>query len=279
MNIISAFIKGIIYSFSMLTPVSYTGHEGLFRFLTVNLTKGGYDSILPLVIQLPVIISLLYFLKRDLKELYVTLGSLLKDIKEKKFDVNTKDYDKKFLLMILFGAFVLILTPLFSFIFRAMSSNLLIISFAFIVSSFFIMGAQRVKEKNLKESNETILNAIATSFFKLLACLPGISGIGGMYFAGVYNGFRREVSLKFAYIITLIFTVFSFIGNVISLFIYNINISYSVFYYIFLFMGALGAGGFSIYLYGISVKNKKTYYFAVYNIVIAVITFAIWLRG
>lgn len=279
MNIISAFIKGIIYSFSMLTPVSYMGHESLFRFSGMNLTKGGYDSILPLVIHIPAIVALLYFLKKDLKEFFITSGSLLKDIKEKKFDINTKDYNKKFVLMILFGAFVLVLTPLFELVFKLLGSNLLITSFAFIISAFFIIGAQRVKEKNLKERNETILNAIAVSFFKLFSCLPGISGIGGMYFAGVYNGFRRETALKYAYIITLIFTVFSFIRNIISLFIYNINIYYSVFYYIFFFIGALGASGFSIYLFALSEKNKKTHYFAVYNIVIAVITFAIWLRG
>ena len=279
MSIRSAFFKGIIYAVSMLTPLSYSGHDSLFRFTGLNLTKGGYDNILPLVVQLPVIITLVYFLKKDLGLLLSSSGSLLKDIKEKNFNINTDKKDKKLVLMVLFGGFTLILTLLFELIFKGLTSNLIITTLGFLISALFVIGANLVKERTLKESNETILNSMYVALFQAFSVIPGISGFGGMYFAGVKCGFKREFSMKFAYILTLVWTFSSFIRNIILLIINGINIHFGVFYYIFAFLGALGISLISIYGFEKAFKHKKTIYFAIYNIAVAVIVFTIWLRG
>lgn len=279
MNIISAFFKGILYVFSFLTPLSYEGMDGLIYHTNFNLTKGGYDSILPLVTTFSVILAIVYFLKSDLILLYKTSGCLLKDIKEKNLNLDTKEEDKKHLLMLIFGAFTLILTPLFELLFKVMRGNLVIISSGLILSSIFIIMAEYVNEKNLKTSNETILNAVGVSVFKMLSIIPGISSVAGMYYISLVCGFTKKFAYKFIYLITLIWAVFSFLRNIIMLIIHGVTVNYGVFYYIFFALGAIGVSGFSIYLFNKAIDYKKTHYFAVFNIILAIITLLIFIRG
>ena len=279
MSILSAFLKGILYAFSFLTPLSYEGTDGLLNYTNFNLTKGGYDSILPLVVSFSAILSIVYFLKSDLILLYKTSGCLLKDIKEKKLNLDTKEEDKKHLLMLIFGGFTLILTPLFELLFKGMRGNLIIIAIGLLLSSFFIIMADRTAEKNLKTSNETILNAVGVSVFRMFSVIQGISGIAGMYYISLMCGFTKKFAFKFTYLITLIYSVFSFLRNIIMLFVNGVTVNYGVFYYIFFTIGAVGISGFSIYLFNKAIEFKKTHYFAVYNIILAIITFLIFIRG
>lgn len=279
MEILRALLKGIISGFTMLTPVSYTGHETLFRFTNVNLTKGGYDSILPLVIQIAVIISLVYFLRKDLLLIFKTSGLLLKDIKGKNIDIKTEDKPKRLVYMIIISSSILILAPLFELIFKGMSSNLMVVALAFITTAVFIIMSQNIKESTLKEENQTVFNSLSIGIFKLLSIIPGLSGIGGMYFAGLINGFTREFALKFTYIITLISVTASFVRNIIVMLISGATVIYSIWYYIVAFLGALLIGGVAVYIYNLAVRRKHTLYFAVYNIVIGALILMIWIRG
>ena len=279
MNIISAFFKGILYVFSFLTPLSYEGMDGLIYYTNFNLITGGYDSILPIITSFSVILAIVYFLKSDLFLLYKTSGCLLKDIKEKKLNLDTKEEDKKHLLMFIFGSFTLVFTPLFELLFKGMRGNTVIISLGLILSAFFIIMSGFIKEKNLKSSNETILNAVSVSVFRMLSIIPGLSGVAGMYFISLVSGFTKEFAFKFTYLITLVWAVFSFIRNIIMLFIHGVTVNYGVFYYIFFTIGAIGISGFSIYLFKKSIENKKTHYFGIFNIILAIITFLIFIRG
>lgn len=279
MEIISAFFKGIIYSISLLSPVSYSGFESLFRFTGMNLTKGGYDSILPLVIHFACLIGLCCFLRRDLKTVFTTAGSLLKNIKAEKIDLNTDEPKKKLLYMIFFGSLTLILSPVISLLTVRISGNLVVTSAGFLISALFIILAGRVKERSLKESNHTIFNAIPVAAFFLLGMIPGVSGIAAMYFAGCRNGFKKDFTLKYISYIILSWIFFSFLIKLIKVFTGGIICHFGVLYYIFAFLGALGASGFALYLFGLAGKNKKMGYYAIVNAVIAVIAFVIWIRG
>ena len=160
-----------------------------------------------------------------------------------------------------------------------MRGNTVIISLGLILSAFFIIMSGFIKEKNLKSSNETILNAVSVSVFRMLSIIPGLSGVAGMYYISLVSGFTKEFAFKFTYLITLVWAVFSFIRNIIMLFIHGVTVNYGVFYYIFFTIGAIGISGFSIYLFKKSIENKKTHYFGIFNIILAIITFLIFIRG
>ena len=279
MNFLSPILKGIIGVFALLTPLSYSGHEGLINYVNVDMTGKGYDCILPLIIELSVISGLIYFLRKDLYEVFCKTGSLLKDIKEKTFDIGTKDFGKKLVFMLLFGCITYIFVPLAKFLTKGIVSYLPVVCAGFLVSGYFVARAEKVKEKTLKESNETILNGILVAFFYSFSYIPGFSGIGGMYFAGVLSGFRKETAIKYAYFITLIFTSISFICNLVSLGYNEITINYGIFSYIAAFIGGLGASIGATLLLTHCVKNKKMTGFVFYNAVIAIITLIIWIRG
>lgn len=278
MEIIKLFFNGIISGFNMLIPVSYSGHKKLYSYLSENLTGGGYDSILPLVIQLGAIISLVYYLRSDLISIFKTVFSLIRGILKKEFSLKPKTREINNVYMIILAVAVFIFTPLFSKLFNEMSKNLLIISVAFLISAIFLYIADNTKEKKLSEKNETPFNAVSVGIFKLISLMPGFSAVGGMYFAGILNGFTKEFSLKFTYIITLFATFISFIKNIIGLF-YNFSAIYNLFGYISAFIGALFLSGIAIYLVAMAVKKSHLKYFGFYNFIIAIFIFLIWMRG
>ena len=272
MSIIYGFLRGILSVFSLLTPLSYSGHDSLFRYLSFDLKVGGYDSILPLIVKLAVIISISYFLKKDLVSLFKSTGSLLKNNKENK---NKHPLP----LMVFAGGIVMLLMLPLRILFKGISDYIIIAVVGFILSAVFIISSLKVKEKNLKESNESILNGMVVAFFNVLSCIPGVSGFGGMYYGGLISGFRREFAVKYAYILTLLWAVCSFIYELIFGFVSGFIFNFDILYYIFFAIGAIGIGGVSIFAVSKAIQNKKTLWFAFYNIAIGIITLLIMIRG
>lgn len=272
MNIIYGFLKGIILAFSALTPLSYSGHNSLFSYLSFNLETGGYDSILPLVVKLSVILSVSCFLKKDLAGLFKSAGSLLKNSKEENEDNN-------FLYMVFSGSLVLLLMIPLRLLFKGIDNFIIITAIGFFLSAVFVIHGMKAKEKNMKKSNESVLNGIIVAFFKVISLIPGVSGFGGMYYAGLISGFKREFAIKYAYIITFIWAVFSFIYDLILSFTGGFIFNFSILYYIGFALGALGIGGVAVYSVYKAVENKKTGWFAFYNIAIGIITLLIMMRG
>lgn len=278
METLKAFFSGIFGGFNTLVPVSYEGHKKLSQHLYVNMNGGGYDSILPVVIQLGAIIALIYFLRNDLLELFKTAGHLFKDILNKSFSIKNETKETNRFYMVVMTSAVFILTPVFSFIFSSMSKNFLVVSIAFLISGIFLYMAENTNEEKLSEKNEVPINAIPVGIFKLLSIVPGFSGLGGMYFCGMLNGFTKEFSLKFSYIITLVAMLASFTSNIVDLF-FSINVIHNVFAYILAFIGATVLSYLAIELTSLAMRKKCLKYFGFYNIIVAIFIFLIWIRG
>lgn len=272
MNLIYGFLKGLLSVFSALTPLSYSGHDSLFRYLSFDLESGGYDSILPLTVKLAIIISISYFLKKDLVSLFKGAGSLLKNNKENSKELNL-------LYTVFAGGLVLLLMIPLRLLLKGIESVILITACGFFLSALYIIHGMRVKEKNLKESNESILNGIIISFFKVLSVIPGISGFGGMYYGGLISGVRREYAVKYAYLITLVWAVFSFIYELILNLSGGFVFNFGILYYIGFFLGAVGIGGIAVYSVYKAIESKKMHWFIIYNVGIGILTLLILVRG
>ena len=276
---IYALIKGIAYAFSMLLPLSEKGLDAFFYYTNINITEEGYDYILPLVMQIGVLIPLWYFLKKDLSKILNGLGSLFSDIKEKKLDLNTKEEDKKMALTLIFGGFVLLLAPLFYLLVKRFQFNMYVASLGFLVTSLLLIKALRVNEKSLKERNETVLNGMIISFFKIFSLIPGVSGVGIMYFAGLINGIKKDYTIKLTYLITFIWTFVLLSKNFILAVFGLSKVHYGLFYYILAFLGAVLTGNIGIYLFKSNIKNNNTMRFVIVNVIMAVIFITVKLRG
>ena len=100
-----------------------------------------------------------------------------------------------------------------------------------------------------------------------------------MYFSGALNGFKREFTVKYSYFIILIWMLSGFIKNLVMVFSGFFNPHFGAFYYIFLGLGALVASWGSAYLLSLALKEKKVWYYIIYNIILAFIVFVIWIRG
>ena len=213
MEFIRVLISGIIGGFTCVSPISWEGHLKLGEFLYLDTAKPVSDSIFPLVVRLAVIISLIYFLKDTLVSLGKAVLEIVRDISSKSFKLENGKRNRNDLFMIIFASVLFVLFPLVSALFKGMSANLLTVAGCFIISGLFLYYADNTKEKKLSEKNENPLNALPVGIFNLFSVMPGLSGISGMYFAGMLNRFTKEFSFRFTLMLTLVYTVFSFIRH------------------------------------------------------------------
>ena len=278
MEFIKTVFAGIFGGLCTLMPVSYQGHAKLWGQLYSDLTGGGYDSILPLVIQFGVILALIYFLRNDLLLLIKTSGHLFKDILKREFSLDYKDRNTNYLCMVFFSSLTFLLAPVFMLIFSSMSKSLLMTGLAFLISGIMLYATDRVKEKRLSEKNETPLNAIFVGLFKLLSIMPGFSGIGGMFYSGISSGFTKEFALRFSYVLTLIAMIVSFIRNLVGLFYTNI-IAGNIFGYIFAFLFSAVSAVTAIQLTIFAMRKKNFKFFGFYSVILSLFIFLVWFRG
>lgn len=278
MEFIRALVSGIIGGFTCVSPVSWEGHLKLSEFLYFDVNKPYTDSILPLVIIFAVIISLVYFSKDNILYILKEIVEIFKDIKNKNFKLENGEKSRNDLFMIIFASVPFLLTPLFFFLFKGMANNLLMIALAFVISGLFMYFADGVRERRFAYKNENPFNAVSVGIFNLFSAMPGISGISGMYFSCMKNNFTKEFSLKFIYLLTIIYMFFSFIRKAIAL-TNGVVINFNIFSYILAFAGALVASYYAIKLVETAMKKSHLKYYGFYNIILAVFILLVWIRG
>lgn len=272
MDYIKAFFIGIIESFINVIPTSFSGHEKIYFYTNSYISGDNHDTLIPFIVKIACLIAIIYYFRKMYKDILLkNMVLLFNDVKGKKFNIKEVIGDKKITLIILIASAALVIIPLFGLIFKNMTKNMLVLSIAFMISGIMMLFAEKIREKE----NETISSGISIGILKSFSVFPGFCGICGIIFASLMNGIKKSKILFVAYCVTSVYLLFGIAGGIIKGFV----IHYNVFYYLIVFVAALPIAYFGIKLTEIAFNNKKIKYFGIYNIVISIMIFLIWVRG
>ncbi len=283
MDLLTAFILGLIQGVTEFLPVSSRGHFSLIsHFFGVDTEISGLVSSM---LHIGTLVAILVFFYKTIYELFIEFTSCIKDIKEKRFSLDFKTMSKTrkmlFMFMISCLPLLLLFIPVGDGLFLKdkagvflSDGSILAEGICFLITGgLLLLGA--FADKNIKKKrNISPVTAILIGISQLVAaCFPGISRSGATISTGLVCGVSRKNMIMYSFILSiptiLAASVIEFSDAMKTpAFIPVLPLIVGV-------VTAMVTGFLSISLFKFLLKKNKFKYFGFYCIIIGVITVVI----
>lgn len=248
MSIIIAIILGIVQGLTEFLPVSSSGHLVLFEKL-FGISEGNLAF-----------------------NIVVHLGSLLAVIicyRKTLFDMVKKPFDKKTYLLIAATIPTVVIFFLFRDFFEDSFSGaylgvcFLVTSVMLVFCSIFMRGgsSQKIDYKT----------AIVMGLFQGFAIVPGVSRSGSTLTGGLCMGADRKEVADFSFLMSIPVILGSLVLEIVSGGFADAQILPLVFGFVFSFLSGLLSIKFMLKL----IKDKSLYPFAIYLVIVSILTFVL----
>jgi undecaprenyl-diphosphatase len=195
-NVVEAFILGIVQGLTEFLPISSSAH---LKVVPVVLGWGDPGVAFTAIIQLGSIAAVLWYFWTDLAT--ITTGAW-KGLRTR----NYKSLEFRLGLgiaigtipIVLFGLAIKKYIPDFD---RSPLRSLGAIAVASMVMSLLLGIAELVGKRQRKFENLTVLDGILMGVAQALALIPGVSRSGSTLTAGLFTGLERAVAARFSFLL------------------------------------------------------------------------------
>ena len=271
MNFIQAIILGIVQGLTEFLPISSSAHLVIVPYLfnwTLDPTKA---FIFDVLVQLGTLVAVVVYFWGDLTAIF---RAVFNGIKEK---APFKSSDSRLGWFIVLGTIPAGLAGLLlKDRVEAVFNSPMITAVLLLVTAILLSLAEYFSKKERKLEELTWQDSLLVGLFQALAIFPGISRSGATMSGGLFKGYTREAAARFSFLLSIPIML---AAGLLSL----IDLVSSAFFLDFLPVLLLGfviagvIGYLSIrWLLGY-VKNHSLYGFAIYCVVISVVTITVYL--
>lgn len=202
MTIFESIILGLIQGLAEFLPVSSSGHLAILQhFFEID-----GEKVLPFAVLLHVgtLISLILVYYKDLWELIKELGALFSDVfKKKGANLYSNDTRKLGILIIVATIPTGFIGIFFGDLFEKLYTSMLGVGICLLITSLLLFLAEKSKgrQKSIKEMSAK--EAVLIGIFQGIAIAPGISRSGSTIVGGLFSGLSRELTVRFAFLISV----------------------------------------------------------------------------
>ena len=271
MNYIIYILLGILQGFTEPLPISSSGHLFLFKQLfNTNLLN---DLNFEIFVNFGSFLAILYIFLPDIVKLIRSFFTYLFNKSKRK---NVKD-DYKYCWLIIVGSIpVGIVGALFKDTLEEALANIKILGIAFLITALALF---LVKNKSgFKEDKDiTFRDALIIGLLQMIALCPGISRSGAVLVGCLLCGLKREVALKYTFMLYFPVSLASMAMGVVD-FITTPTSSTLLFPYMLGMVAALLVTYFSYQWLSNLVKKGKLWKFSIYCFALACFIFIYFLR-
>ncbi len=182
MDLLQAFILGIIQGLTEFLPVSSSGHLVLMQKI-FGLNEGNllFNVCLHIATLIPVII----IFRKD-------LAALLK-----------KPFDRLTWLLVAGTVPTVIIALLFEDFFQTAFLTGRTLGFGFIITGILMWYTSGLKNGNKHKETTKISDSVFIGIVQAIAILPAVSRSGSTLAGGLFRGLNREFALKFAFLLSI----------------------------------------------------------------------------
>ena len=189
---LNSILLGFVQAITEFLPISSSGHLIIFRDLTN--TQFSYGLAFDSVLQLATTLSVVVYFRKDIYRLIKSGLLMLRG----KLDNKS---DKIMILGIIIGTipaiiFGILLEDLMDSVFR----NSLLVAGTLALGSAIMYLADKLSREDCKIS---IKNSLLIGFFQSIALIPGMSRSGMSISGGLLLGLKREVAIKFSFLLAI----------------------------------------------------------------------------
>lgn len=213
MDVLKAFIMGVIQGLTEFLPVSSSGHLSLFsHFLNIDTHISGlYSSML----HIGSLIAVLVFFYKTIYEIFIEFILCLKDIKNKRFTFNFKKISttRRMLFM-----FVVSCVPLLFLFFPVKDGkniiecveiffnddSILAEGICFIITGGLLLLGSFADKFYKKKKNIGLCAALLIGVAQMIsACFPGLSRSGLTISTGLLTGVSKKNMVMYSFILSI----------------------------------------------------------------------------
>ncbi len=254
MNIYQSIILGIVQGLTEFLPVSSSGHLVIIQSIFKNFKQPG--------------ISFDVFLH------FGTLFSVLIYFRNEILDILRLKNKKWIFLIIIATIPAGIVGILFKDFIENLFNNPILVAYALIFTGIILYCSDKIGSENKDDSNITFVDAAIIGIAQAFAIIPGISRSGSTVSVGIFCGLKRDVAIKFSFIMSIP----AILGAVVLSLKDFSSINFSLYgIYITGFFSSLIVGLLSLKLLTILTKLKSLKFFSIYCWCIAV-GVLIWMK-
>ncbi len=203
LDYIKSIIYGIVQGLTEFLPVSSSGHLSVFQnvFGAVDEKLSGVTFTLLLHVGTLAAVLVMYW--KDVVNLVKSFFSLVKRLFKGEFKYSMMNDDEKLFCLLFIALIPLLLGAVLEGTVEFLSAYTYAVGVLWIINGLIFLVSEKmvVRQKEFNEIKPK--NAIIVGLFQLFAILPGISRSGMTITGGVFNGFERELAVRFSFILSI----------------------------------------------------------------------------
>ncbi len=213
MEVLKAFILGVIQGVTEFLPVSSSGHMSVFRHFT------GMDAessgLFAAMLHIGTLVAIILFFYKPIYELFAEFISCFSDIKKRKFSLNFNKMSetRRMLFMFIISCFPLLvlLIPvgddknlLDAVKVLGSDKSILAEGICFIVTGFLVLLGSTLSASFKKPKKVTPFSAFLIGVAQTFAaCFPGISRSGSTVSTGLCCGISKNSMIRYSFILSI----------------------------------------------------------------------------
>ncbi len=203
MEMIQAFVLGIVQGLTEFLPVSSSGHLVLFQHL-FGLKEP--ELFFDISVHAGTLAAVILFFRKDLMDMAVSAArlSVLFFKKEISYHDLWKDADTRLVILIIIGSFPTgIIGLLFKDIAEELFSSVFIVGCTLIVTGTFLWLTRGISRpgRDIREFSAT--QALIIGIVQGIAITPGISRSGSTIAAALFLGLNRETAARYSFLLSI----------------------------------------------------------------------------
>lgn len=200
---IKSVIFGIVQGLTEFLPVSSSGHLAAFQNIFGAVDESLSGVTYTLLLHVGTLAAVLVVYREDVVKLVKSFFSLVMRLFKGEFKYAKMNEDEKMFCLLFIALIPLLLGAVLEGTVEFLSAYTFAVGILWVINGLVFLISERVviEQKNFDEIKPE--NALAVGLFQLLAILPGISRSGMTITGGVFNGFKRELAVKFSFILSI----------------------------------------------------------------------------
>jgi len=263
LTLFESIILGLIQGLSEFLPISSSGHLALLQYFFG--IEGESVLAFAVLLHLGTLLSIFAVYYKDIwdliRELFATLADLFTG---RGLRINANETRRLGFMIIVATIPTGIIGVLFNDLFESMYLSLAAIGTGLLITGTLLWFSEKIGKGRKNVLNMKFRDAFLVGLFQSVAITPGISRSGSTIVGGLFSGMKREIAVRFAFLISIPSVLGAVVMEAPSAFKSGIDMSMLTPIIIGVAIAAV-SGFIAIKTMIRIVSNKKLYYFSFYT--------------
>lgn len=202
MSFFSSFLLGLIQGLAEFLPISSSGHLAIAQNLLGMQDAGVVPEFFDVLLHLGTLVAVFVAYWGEIKDMLRELVCGVQDLAHHTTPTPVPPARRLILLIIVATLPLFAVLPVKDKV-QGLSSNMIFIGAALIVTGFLLFASDRVPKGRKTESSASVLSALIVGVGQAIATMPGISRSGMTITTGCFVGYERRFAVRFSFLMSI----------------------------------------------------------------------------